>query len=431
MKEEEKDREQLERNIEKLLSHVHPEVAMPEETKAKVLSALLEGRVGASSKLRLGIERRLKMLSGKRMVYGLAAAIAVTLLLFFLWPGVSTSGIAWADVIEKIENVRTMTGIFTVEERGPSGEEKVTRSKIYYKDPSKARFETYYPGTERIQAIRITDREPDRAVMTNIYPDRKEGERTSLIFKGTILDERKDDPLDMAGLSWLKLKNIASERMNEVGVRDVDGIPAAGFEASMREVFSGSKLPTPDGVIRVWVNRETVVPVAVDAEFEGRAGFQVKSSLTEIEWNVALVDELFSDTAFDDYEIGDTTVTQIGFRKTHLKSHVTFSIGPRGGEPVVTEADIAEITSGEAVSGEGGPEVNRVRISLTVTEEAGKRVHSYTRRHIGEWMLININGESQASIKIGGVIRRGMQIDITGLRLSLEEFEDKYLTSGD
>ena len=48
--------------------------------------------------------------------------------------------------------------------------------------------------------------------------------------------------------------------------------------------------------------------------------------------------------------------------------------------------------------------------------------------HLGESLLLDFNGETRVEIRIGGVIGKKMQLDVTALGETLEAFEANYLT---
>jgi hypothetical protein len=106
---------------------------------------------------------------------------------------------------------------------------------------------------------------------------------------------------------------------------------------------------------------------------------------------------------------------------------VTLQVRDANGLAVFTERDIEAVRSGRAVW-EIGQELPRRTIFIAVSPSAAERLREFTSEHLGERLILDFNGELETEITIGGVIEARMALDVTGLDMTLEEFEQEYLT---
>jgi hypothetical protein len=84
------------------------------------------------------------------------------------------------------------------------------------------------------------------------------------------------------------------------------------------------------------------------------------------------------------------------------------------------------VVSGRAVQ-QAGEDAPRTTVFLTTTSAGEEKLRAYTSTHVGEWLELDFNGEARFRIRIGGVIGKEMQLDVTPLGKTLEEFEADYL----
>ena len=443
--EKQNNHDHLEENIEKLISRARPNLTMPEESRARVLSVLLGEDAGASSTIRLTFRKGTKMITGKSVPYATAAAAAIILVLLGFWPGVSPSGIAWADVVAQLNEVKTLVGLSTTEEVSSTGTRVFCRTRLFYKDPARSRteylaiphsgqpVETGASGpADEVEYVVIIDRGWNQSVETRLYPQRKVVERTTHVFSDGMLDLREGITFNLAADSWTSLAMVTADKTREIGEREINGVEAAGFEASIGELFYRPSIQPPKGVVRIWANIETAVPIMVEAQFEDERGRLYRTRIAGIEWNVPLADELFEVPNLEGWEIRDRTV-RVGegdeLLKTYLKSGVTLRFGPKDGPPIVTERDIETVHAGQLESEPGLAEHERATVSIVLADEAAERVRAFTAGHVGGRIVVDFNGELQYEIRIGGVIGKNLQLDISPLGITSQQFAEEYLTS--
>jgi len=416
-------REPLEQNVEKLLSRTPPELALPQESKQSILEQLVRQPEPA------------RTLWGRPLSWAAAAAAVIFVVLIALWPGGDGGGLAWADVVEQLNDLRTLSARLITEESGPTSPPVIRQVRFYQQDPGLSRTEmlaTPGPsgepvGDEDVVSVRIAVSSPERATITLLQPLERTAHRTVLTFGGRQVDTRAATPPNPVAESWGRMKEITSDQTRRIGDRVLDGVAVTGFEADLRHVFRDPRAARPEGTIRIWAARDTGVPVEVELEFSGPMQMTYRTRFSDLEWNVPLSADLFREPDLSDWQVTEERVHQVEFVHTSLKAGVTLRIGPADGVPVVTEQDVAAVLSGKAVwaAGAEGP---RQTIELVATQSGASKLTEYTRAHRGESVVLDFNGEVRTEIRIGGVIREKVQLDITPLGVTLEQFEQRYLT---
>ena len=422
------NRDQLENNLERLLSRTPPNLTMPPAGKARILEALKAQETERNPKLRLIARKGQAMITSKRTPWATAAAAAIILVLIGLWPSGAQNGIAWANVVEQLNAVRTLTGHITSKGTPGSGTRDTRTAKFFYKDPGRSRTESYAPSGA-VESIVIITRGEQQSTQVRLLPQEQTAHRTTHLFSGDVGDLRPPNVLYLAEDSWSRLVFITTDATREIGERNIEGIPAVGFETPLEELFDTSSPERPRGTLRVWADRETAVPLAVEAQYRDGRGFPYETTIDHIEWDLPLDNDLFELPHLDGWKFEDNTVKTVGFTKTRLKKGVTVRAGLSGGPAVLTEEDIAAVLSGKRVEAPGGEQPPRVTITMTLTAQAGEKLSEFTAKHQGKRATIDFNDEVQIELTIGGVIRDRMQIDISSLGMTLEGFEDRYLTA--
>jgi hypothetical protein len=385
------------------------------------------------------------MFTGKSVPYATAAAAAIILVVLGFWPGISQSGIAWADVVAQLNEVKTMMGLSTTEEVSSTGTRVIYRTRLFYKDPARSRTEYLaVPNADQptdtgasapaedAESVVIINRGESQTVEIRLYPWRKVVERTTLVFPGRMLYLREGATFNLAADSWDSLARITGDKTRKIGGREIDGVEAAGFEAPIRELFYNPSVDPPEGVVRIWANIETAVPIMVEAQFEDERGRTFQTRIDRIEWNVPLGDDLFDQPDLEGWEIQDRTVKvgEVGEPpQAYLKSGVTLRLGLKDGPAIVTEQDVETVHVGQLDTEPGDAKPAHATVSIVLTDEAAARVRAFTAEHLGERISVDFNGELQYEITIGGVIGKELQLEISPLGITARQFADDYLTS--
>jgi hypothetical protein len=313
-----------------------------------------------------------------------------------------------------------------MESFSPSGEKMVSEARLYQKDPGKSRSETWSLTADRITYIVISKSGLEESWTARLSPDEKVAHITSLSFSGGAVNQRAEMPRDLVAESWTRLKEVTSDQATSIGEGKVGGERAEGFEIDIWSLFKDPSAVRMDGVVRVWADKESGVPLEVETEFTDPAGNQRMTTFSEIEWNPQLSDDMFTIPDMRGWTIAEQRVEEVGFLKTALRNGVTLSFGPPSGPPILTERDITAVRSGTATISGGEGEVRR-QVSLVLTAEAAERLKEYSAGHIGQRVVVDFNGEATYDLTIGGRLGAEILIDINALGVTLEEFEEMYL----
>jgi outer membrane lipoprotein-sorting protein len=400
----------LEKNVEQLLTRARPELGMPQASKRKVLKSL-QASAAPSWKGRLSWT---------------AVAAAAAILTFFFWPWGMNGGVAWADVVKHFNDVQSVTARVIMESSSPTGEKMVSEARLYQKDPGRSRSEMLAATADRITYIVISNSGLEESWTARLSPDEKVAHITSLSFSGRAIDPRAEMPRDLVAESWTRLKEVTADETKSIGEGEVDGESVVGFEIDIWSLFKDPAAVRMDGVVRVWADRRSGVPLEVETEFTDPAGRQRMTTFSEIEWNPQLSDEMFTIPDMRGWQVAKEKVEETGFLKTALRHGVTLTFGPPSGPPILTERDITAVRSGTTTTFGDQGEIRR-QVSLVLTADAAERLREYSAAHIGQRIIVDFNGEVRYELTIGGRLGTEILIDINALGVTLEEFEDNYL----
>jgi len=201
------------------------------------------------------------------------------------------SGVAWADVLEKAEQVPVVIFDMTAEITEGQGQTLVLPSRCYVAGDYGTRSDTFMGG----QLMAIKYRLPKQKVAYQIRVDRKQYWRFDLSDEEAAAGRDPDDPR-----TWLE--TILSGDYTKLGQATIDGVMAEGIECRRPE-FVGD-----DGVIRLWVDVETNLPVRIEVEMREMEGGRMrpqKFTMENFEWNTQLDESLFEPNIPDDYTQGE------------------------------------------------------------------------------------------------------------------------------
>jgi outer membrane lipoprotein-sorting protein len=217
-----------------------------------------------------------------RLALAAVVILAVVLgLAEFLAPG-GKSGVVWAEVLTKVEQVPVVIFDMTME-FDEHGETIVMPSKNYIAADSRWRSDTFRDG----KLTDISYRLPRKNVAYRILVDRKQYWRRDVSYDQAALDREPDDPR-----TWLK-RLLSGDDYTKLGRTTIDGVVVEGVEG--RQLESGGET-----VMRVWVDVKTNLPVRI--EMKGMEGGQMMKLVMEnFEWDAPLDESLFEPNIPADY----------------------------------------------------------------------------------------------------------------------------------
>jgi outer membrane lipoprotein-sorting protein len=360
-----------------------------------------------------------------------AAAAIMVVALVALWPGGGGGGLAWADVVERLSELRTLSARVVTEESRPSRSTVIRHARLYQQDPGLSRSEMILPAGpgadgETVLSVRIARSGPDRSTLIDLDPRWKTAHRTILTFGGRLVESRAAMPTNLVAESWTRMKEITSDQTRRIGDRVADGVAVTGFEADIRHLFRDPQAALVEGTIRIWAASDSGVPVEVGLEFTDEAQAIHRTRFSELEWNLPLDSGLFDLPDLEGWTVTEERVHRVSFSRTRLRDGVTLRIGPADGPAVLTEDQVRAVSSGQSVGTPGADDTRRT-VALLISPSGAARLADYTRAHLGESVVLDFNGEVRTEIRIGGVIRNRLQLDITPLGVTLEQFERDYL----
>ena len=216
-----------------------------------------------------------------RLALAAVVILAVVLGVFeFLSPG-GKSGVVWAEVLTKVEQVPVVIFDMTAE-FDEHGETLVMPSKNYIAADSRWRSDTFMDG----KLMKISYRLPRKNVAYVILVDRKQYWRRDVSYDQAALDREPEEPR-----TWLK--RLLSGDYVKLGRTTIDGVVVEGIEGRMLE-------PGGETVMRFWVDVETNLPVRI--EMTGMEGHQMMKLVMEnFEWNAQLDESFFEPNIPADY----------------------------------------------------------------------------------------------------------------------------------
>lgn len=221
-----------------------------------------------------------RLLMDKRVVkFAIAAVIvaAVVLGLFeFLGPG-SSSGVAWAEVAQKVQASRGVS-FRSTETIVPDKYNQQSDFSMQYCTSTQSRLDSYKGGqiTQTIWG--------DCSTKTTVLVDHFH--KSYVKMSPEMPDALRMDPNSM-------VQRFLSCKHTELGQQVIDGVLCEGIETT-DPAFHGGKNPPESLMARVWVSVETGYPVRIEGDY-GRDNGQRRFTFVQdqFQWDAAPNESLF------------------------------------------------------------------------------------------------------------------------------------------
>lgn len=417
---DQRDHGRLDENLDRLLELGGPPPGMPPEVKARIRSKLTEVRA-ATARRRTPAKR----LAG----WSLAAAAALALFIILFWPGGSSGAVSWADVLEQLDRVRTVTALIRSDISDAEGTTALRRGRIWFRDPGCSRSEEYGPSSDDPVSIRIFRSEPGRTEMLTLDPGSDRAEQMIHTLRSAGGEPAQGPVVDFVSESWRRLKRITSAEAAPLGERVIDGAAAAGFEAPAGTFFNDPGGPANEGLLRIWVGRDDAVPRRIELAFEDNMGRRIETVFSEIRWNAPLDDSLFETTVPVDWQLSRTLIDTVDYGEARLAPGVTLQVGPDGGEPLAGVADVLAVARGEVLTRPGSGAPATVLVTLELAPQAARRLRAFQEENPGRLLTADFNEELKVVPHIDGDHPNRIQLNLSLLGLSLAELEERYFTT--
>ncbi len=210
-----------------------------------------------------------------------AAAVIIIAVLagaYYLGDSVDIAGTAYAEVVERLQNARTLT--YTVESNSGIEYMPSITIEIAFKEPGYMRMSTpggYVSIIDSIQGKGLT-----------ILPPKKQ-------FIEMEISNLQNDPAQQNINIIEKLRSLPERADEQLGTREIDGRDVQGFRI------------TEEGLINtVWIDIQTRDLVLVEMEFLNAPG--MSGTMSNFQFDVELDDSLFTLTPPDGYTRLDVQV---------------------------------------------------------------------------------------------------------------------------
>ncbi|KPK75249.1 MAG: hypothetical protein AMJ79_11940 [Phycisphaerae bacterium SM23_30] len=364
--------------------------------------------------------------------------IAVFIVIIQFDGSIGMTSIGWADVIEQIESVKTMSFVAREEtvatEPSENLHENLKITRIYVKDPGMYRYEhlrvndaesnenfKWTVSSEAIDAVYILKRSGKQIIYLSYQPEIPSVFRQVMNY---VDSKSRFDDREALRL-WNIIKNATADDTQKKGAENIAGIETVVFETSLEKI----NLRPWQGRAKIWIDSKTARPVRVQAQLVDDLGVRKKLTYNDIQWDIDLPDSLFNaPPGWEVMEVQQDRNTLL-FTRTKLREGVKVTMGPKDGQAIMTEADIESVIQGELIVtyGSGGETSRLIQLTVVPTEACRERIKSYTSDHVKETVLIDFDGfqsEPTIMLPISGevMVIRGPSTDMT-----LKEFEEKYL----
>jgi len=239
--------------------------------------------------------------------YSAAAVVALALALVLMSPlGTSKHGsIVWADVAEKVQQMRTLTYkerrvVWEIGQEEPAGEVDVVKYASEEYGYAEHQFDD--KGTLMFRAYFLKD--PREFII--VFPAEKR------YLKLAIPEETLDRLTRMLTPHGL-VDYCTSFEHTELGRSKFDSFDVEGFETADPNIFPIPKplsfiFPARDLVGRIWIDIETSLPVGIESEFNTERGLLTGFKKLhgefrgyDLRWNVEIPADMFDPNIPDDY----------------------------------------------------------------------------------------------------------------------------------
>jgi len=280
-----------------------PDSGHRDELKKQLLSAFPKHRLQPAVRT-VGVWRTIM----KSRISKLAAA-AVIILAAFLALNLfdKTSGIVWAEVVKRLEDIKTGTYKITADIKGMPGtpEGYTTRTTMDVKlsyEQSAVRIDSSYQvpgGTRRVNTHILFE---ERRLVTIMPGPKKYIEMAISDEQMKKMEAEKGDPVTL-------INAMLEHDYTELGRKKIDGVMAWGIEVSdpklgtkMGSFISGGMYD--ETIVRLWVDEKHKLPIRITAEGSSKDGqASMEAVYDDFQWDIEIEPALLKPEIPDDYEL--------------------------------------------------------------------------------------------------------------------------------
>jgi len=236
-----------------------------------------------------------------------AAAVIIIAVFFGLNLFDDSSGVAWAEVVKRLEDIKTGTYKITTDIKGmpgtPEGYTTHTTQDVtlsYEQNAVRIDSSLQVPsGTRKSQTYILFE----ESVLITVVPAKKQ------YFKVTISDEQMQKMEEEKGDPITLLKAMVEHEYTELGRKTIDGVAAWGIEVSdpklgakMGSFISGGMFD--ETTVQLWVDEKNELPIRINATGSSKDGQpSMETVYDNFQWNIEIKPALFKPEIPDEYEL--------------------------------------------------------------------------------------------------------------------------------
>ena len=236
-----------------------------------------------------------------------AAAVIVLVVILAVTFFNRTSGIVWAEVVQRLGEIKTVGYKITADINGMPGAPEgytthMTQDVLVSYEQAAVRIDAALllpGGTRRSQTyLRFED-----GVAVTVLPDQKK------YFKVTISDEQMQKMGEENGDPVTLLKAMLEHKYTELGRKTIDGVAAWGLQVSdlklgtkMGSFISGGMFD--ETTVQLWVDRKHELPIriyATGSSTDGRASMEMVYD--GFQWDIQIEPARLKPEIPEDYEL--------------------------------------------------------------------------------------------------------------------------------
>jgi len=387
-------------NIEKLVKNINIDTnaKKDKEILGEVVEAFEKSKVKKTSAMEQNIWR---IIMKSRITKAAAAAVIIVAVILGLniTGGPEIASVTWAEVIEKVEQIPALTFDMTVEISYPGDKNLSFQSENYVAGDYGTKSSIYMNGELFVLKYRL----PKKNLAYEIRPKDKTYIRIDLPVRQAAKGQDPDDPR-----TWLKM--ILSGDYTELGRDNINGVAVEGIECNRPEMTG------EDGVMRLWVDVETNLPVRIEVEMVGMEGGQMrphKYVMENFEWDVELDESVFEPNIPNDYKLRE--VQKIS-KQVEQKPSRLLTDTEKDEQPMVKEV-VKKFF--QACSDEDWDEFSNLWPGLKINQMQKTILGGLEIIHIGEPFKTDDSAmwyvPYQIKLKLGEVRKRNLRVRCGGL----------------
>ncbi|MFC1795351.1 hypothetical protein ACFL3Q_17415 [Planctomycetota bacterium] len=281
------DEQEIKRRFE-VISQFEPgsEVAARdvEQVRKRLIRHMSEQQPGKQKIWRIIMKSKITKLAA-------AAVIIVAVILGLnITGGPDIASVAWGEVIANVEQIPALTFDMTTEISYPGDKKLSFQSENYVAGDYGTKSSIYMNGEVFVVKYRL----PNKNLAYIIRPKDKIYMHIDLSDEQAAKGQDPDDPR-----TWLKM--ILSGDYTELGRDNINGAAVEGIECNRPEMTGDE-----NGIMRLWVEVETNLPVRIELEKLGMEAGQMrphKFVMENFEWDVELDESVLEPNIPNDYKL--------------------------------------------------------------------------------------------------------------------------------